>query len=122
MTERPGKRSVGGDLQYIEERWYPEIFSLAKKTPAGNIAGPVPTRGKYSVIWVADKLPEQIKDFLTVKREIMNKLTRKGLNNAFANWVALEKSKAKIELMPDELWTIIDKSKYAAQSGAESEG
>ncbi len=122
LTERPGKRSVGGDLQYIEERWYPEIFALAKKTPAGNIAGPVPTRGKYSVIWVADKLSEQIKDFLTVKREILNKLTRKGLENAFANWVALEKSKTTIELMPDELWTIIDKSKYVAQNGAGSEG
>lgn len=122
LTERPGKRSVGGDLQYIEEKWYPEIFALAKKTPAGSIAGPVPTRGKYSVIWVADKLPEQIKDFLTVKREILDKLTRKGLENAFANWVALEKSKTKIELMPDELWTTIDKSKYSAQNGEESEG
>ena len=122
LTERPGKRSVGGDLQYIEEKWYSEIFDLAKKTPAGNIAGPVPTRGKYSVIWVADKLPEQIKDFLTVKREILNKLTRNGLENAFADWVALEKSRTKIELMPDELWTTIDKSKYSAQNGAESEG
>ena len=122
LTERPGKRSVGGDLQYIEEKWYSEIFDLAKKTPAGNIAGPVPTRGKYSVIWVADKLPEQIKDFLTVKKEILNKLTRNGLENAFADWVALEKSRTKIELMPDELWTTIDKSKYSAQNGAESEG
>ena len=87
-----------------------------------NIAGPVPTRGKYSVIWVADKLPEQIKDFLTVKREIMNKLTRYGLENTFANWVALEKSKTKIELMPDELWITIDKSKYSAQNEAASEG
>ena len=122
LTERPGKRSVGGDLQYIEEKWYPEIFALAKKTPAGNIAGPVPTRGKYSVIWVADKLPEQIKDFLTVKRGILNKLTRNGLENAFAKWVALEKSKTKIELMPDELWTTIDKSQYSALNGVESEG
>ena len=67
-------------------------------------------------------MPERIKDFLTVKRGILNKLTRKGLENAFANWVALEKSKTTIELMPDELWTIIDKSKYAAKNGAGSEG
>ena len=109
-------------MQYIEEKWYPEIFALAKKTPAGNIAGPVPTRGKYSVIWVADKLPEQIKDFLTVKRGILNKLTRNGLENAFASWIALEKSKTKIELMPDELRATIDKSKYAAQNIDGSEG
>ncbi len=122
LTERPGKRSVGGDLQFIEERWYPEIFALAKKTPVGSIAGPVPTRGKYSIIWVADKLPEQIKDFLTVKKEILNKLTRNGYENAFANWVVLEKGRTNIELMPDELWTTIDKSKYSPQNGVESEG
>ncbi|MGH8015479.1 MAG: peptidylprolyl isomerase, partial [Candidatus Zixiibacteriota bacterium] len=41
LTERPGKRAVGGDLQYIERQWYPEIFDLAQKTPAGKVAGPV---------------------------------------------------------------------------------
>ena len=67
-------------------------------------------------------MPEQIKDFLTVKREIMTKLTRNGLENAFASWKVLKKSKTKIELMPDELWATIDKSKYAAQNVDGSEG
>jgi len=122
LTERPGKRSVGGDLQYIEHQWYPEIFDLAQKTSAGNLAGPVLSRGKYSLIWVSDKLPEQIKDFLSVKNEILTKLDQEVKSESFRRWVGDQKEKNKIEYYDKEIWNMIDKNAYAAVDTAKAGG
>jgi len=112
LTERPGKRSVGGDLQYIERQWYPEIFDLAQKTPAGKIAGPVLTRGKYAILWVSDKLPENVKDFLTVKVDIINKLTKDAKAEAFRQWVDSQKQIRKVKFDDEAIWTMVNKEAY----------
>jgi hypothetical protein len=113
LTERPGKRSVGGDLQYIERQWYPEIFDLAQKTAVGKAAGPVLNRGKYSLIWVADKLPENVKDFLSVKNEIITKIARDNRSQSFRQWVEAQKQAYKIEFNEKEIWGLINKDAYA---------
>jgi len=115
LTERPGKRAVGGDLQYIERQWYPEIFDLAQKTPKGKIAGPVLNRGKYSLIWVADKLEEHIKDFLGVKNEIMYNLTNRVKNESFRQWVESRKQKQTIKFNDEAIWTLVDKEAYTVK-------
>lgn len=120
LTERPGKRAVGGDLQYIERQWYPEIFDLAQKTPKGQIAGPVLNRGKYSLIWVADKLAEHVKDFLGVKNEIMYKLSNNVKNESFRQWVESRKQNQTIKFNEDAIWTLVDKSAYAFQDTVSS--
>jgi parvulin-like peptidyl-prolyl isomerase len=122
LTERPGKRSVGGDLQYIERQWYPEIFDLAQKTPVGKVAGPVLNRGKYSLIWVADKLPENVKDFLTVKNEIMAKLTKESKDLSFKQWVENQKQASKIVFNDDNIWGMIDKNAYTVVDTAKTGG
>lgn len=113
LTERPGKRATSGDLGYIERRWYPEIFDLARKTPFGKVGGPVVTQGKYSIFWLIDKLDEQVRDFLTVKAEITLRLNQELANESFVKWVELRKSKVHIELYEDVLWSTIDRDSYA---------
>ena len=118
LTERPGKRSVGGDLQYIERQWYPEIFDLAQKTPTGKIAGPVLNRGKYSLIWVADKLEEHLKDFLGVKNEIMYKLANEAKSQSFRQWVETQKQEHPVKFDDEAIWTMVNRDAYAVKDTA----
>ncbi len=122
LTERPGKRSVGGDLQYVEHQWYPEIFDLAQKTPTGKIAGPVLNRGKYSLIWVSDKVPESVKDFLTVKNEVMVKLTKETRDQSFRQWVDSQKQSKKIEFKEEAIWNMVNRDAYTAADSAAAGG
>ncbi|HUV29903.1 MAG TPA: peptidylprolyl isomerase [Acidobacteriota bacterium] len=119
LTERPGKRVASGDLDYIERSWFPEIFDRAWKTPTGKIGGPVFAGGKYSIFYVVDRTEAELKDFLGVKREIMQKLLREQVEQVFGEWVEERKAKTEIEINEDLIWETIDMSKYASvDSGA----
>ncbi len=112
LTERPGKRTVQGDLSYIERKWFPEIFDLARKTPNKKIGGPVFTQGKYSIFYVVDKLSEELKDYLDVKNSIKRKLAITQKTAAFDNWVRQAKDKTEIIIYKDAVWSMIDKKMY----------
>jgi len=122
LTERPGKRASGGDLGYIERDWFPEIFDMARKTQIGGIDGPVVTGGKYSIFYVVDRTSSELKDFLGVKRQIMQTLVREQNTKAFSDWVDERKSITKIEVNDDLLWEQIDRSKYASADTASVTG
>ncbi|MEA1980960.1 MAG: peptidylprolyl isomerase [candidate division Zixibacteria bacterium] len=112
LTERPGKRAVQGNLDYIERKWFPAIFDLARKTKIGKIGGPVVSHGKYSIFYVVDKLDEQIKDFLTVKNEIKGIIARQQIGEAFVSWVKERKENTDIEIYDDVLYGTVDQEKY----------
>ncbi|MFC1475065.1 peptidyl-prolyl cis-trans isomerase [Candidatus Zixiibacteriota bacterium] len=113
MTERPGFRSKQGDLGHIERTWYPEIFDLAIKTPLGGVAGPVVTNQKYSIFYVVDKVAEQTKDFLGVKRSIVDRIINQRRGDVFRAWVDDQKKKSQIEIKDDALWATINTEQYA---------
>ncbi len=113
-TERLGKRIGGGDIGYIEMRWYPEVFKEAWKTPVGGIGGPVLTDdGKYALFYVVDKIDKEIKDYLGLKREIVQKLFDKQKREAFEKWVEERRQSTPIIVNEDVLWSTIDEDKYA---------
>jgi parvulin-like peptidyl-prolyl isomerase len=113
-TERLGKRIGGGDIGYIEKRWYPEVFEEAWKTPVGGIGGPVLTdKGKYALFYVVDKVDKELKDYLGLKREIIQKLINKQKKDAFEKWVEERQQSTRIIVNEDVLWSTIDKNKFA---------
>ena len=112
LSERPGKRALEGDLGYITRTKYPEIYDLARKTPVGTIGGPVVTRGKYSIFWVADKTESELKDYLGVKRDIFRKLSERNEQQAFAAWIEQRGQETSIEIYEDALWSTINMDKY----------
>jgi parvulin-like peptidyl-prolyl isomerase len=112
-TERVGKRKSGGDLGYIEERYYPMLFKSAKETNVGKVAGPINNKGKYSIIYIADKKPEQIKEFLMAKQDIMDTLEKQGHREAFEKWVENRKAEVNIKINENNIRAGIDKDKYA---------
>ena len=118
LTERPAKRGTNGDLDYIEEEWFPEIFQSAWETSVGKIGGPVPTMGKYSVFWIEDKISPALKDFLSQKNRIKNKLQIEETQAAFARWVEDRKEEVGVDVFDDALWKTINSGAYAATDTA----
>ncbi len=114
MTERPGKRTSGGDLGFIEEGYYPEIYRAAAQANDGQIIGPIPVSGKFSLVYVAEKKPSEAKDFLSVKKEILDKLDTDLRHKAFADWVDQQKKDVSIKIFENNLRATIDQSKYSA--------
>jgi peptidyl-prolyl cis-trans isomerase C len=112
FTERPGKRGTGGDLGYIDEQYYPDIFRAIEPTPVGGIAGPISVSGKYSLIYVADKKAEEIKDFLMVKPNIKDAMEKELKKKAFTDWVDQKKKDYSIKIFEDNLKASINKAKY----------
>ncbi|UCD64554.1 MAG: peptidylprolyl isomerase [Candidatus Zixiibacteriota bacterium] len=112
LTERPGRRGKGGDMGYIEKKWYPDIFEIADNTAIGRIGGPVLTGGKYSIFYVVDRIEPEIKDFLSVKRNIADKVTRQRKEDAIHTWVDERMKVTEIEIDEKALWDTIDEEKY----------
>ncbi len=114
VSERSGKRVLKGDLGFIHNRNYPDLFDAAYETPIGSVGGPVVTRGKYSIFWVVDKIEPELRDFLGSKRDIFQKLTNQQRHAAFVAWVDARKEVTPVEIYEDVLWELIDMDKYAA--------
>lgn len=112
-TIRPAKRGTNGDLDYIEERWFPKVFPAAWKTSIGDMGGPVRNkRGNYSLFWVVDKIDEALKDFLSQKARISAKLKSDRQGRAFQKWVDQKMQESDITVNEDALWTLIDRDAY----------
>ncbi|MEE8575646.1 MAG: peptidylprolyl isomerase, partial [candidate division Zixibacteria bacterium] len=113
LTERPGKRELSGDMDYIEKSYHPDLFEAAWSTSIDKMGGPIATGGRYSVYWVVDKVSAALKDYLGVKRSIINKLTAETKVEAFGQWIADAKDGAGVKLYPEAAWVAIDTSIYA---------
>ena len=112
-TERPGKRATSGDLGYISETQYPDLFRAAQNASVGDIAGPLGLGGgKFSIIYVADKQAQEVSDFLTVKEKIRRQLTMQQRTKVRNDWIAAQKKKSQIKIYDSNLRSTIDKSKY----------
>jgi foldase protein PrsA len=112
LSERPGKRALQGDLGYIKRAVYPEIYDLARKTKVRTIGGPVITRGKYSIFWVADKTEPVLKDFLGVKRTIFGIISQQRVHAAFTAWVDERKQNIDYNIYKDALRATINMDRY----------
>lgn len=112
LTERPGKRSRNGDLGYIEEKWYPEIYRAAYNTMVGRVGGPVPTGGKYSIFYVVDKIEPEVSGFLSVKRTLADKVRREQKNEAISTWIDERLKMTNVDINEKALWDSIDEDRY----------
>jgi foldase protein PrsA len=115
-TERDTKRGTNGDLNYIESRTMPDLFAAAQQTAIGEIGGPIPNEGKFSVFYVVDKLPQETIDYLGVKRDIVTQLVDTVRNQTARNWIAEQRAKKKIEVFEENVRkAVLDRrTKYEA--------
>jgi len=113
LTERAALRVKRGDLGYVDSLHFPTLYSVARRSPVGAVAGPIRTRGKFSVIWPARWTEESYQDFLTVKDDIAARLIRKDREQAVAEWLEEQRAATDIEVYDEVIWSMIDKELYS---------
>lgn len=108
LTERGGMRAKQGDLGFISRKWNADIYEAAMDTKSGYVGGPIPTNGKYSIVWPVEKAPAEYQDFLSVKRQIQQQLAQQQKQDAYAQWIEDRKAETNIEVYEDVLWEMVN--------------
>ncbi len=111
-TVRSGKKAVSGDMGWVEERFYPRLFRAVENIEVGEVGGPVQVGGKWSIIFVADRKPSTVKDFLMVKPQIYDTLEKQKRRDAFEQWVVEKREDANIRIYENAVRAGINKAKY----------
>jgi len=119
-TERAALRAKRGDLGYIDSLRHPMQFHAARQIPVGTIGGPIPDRGKFSIIWPANWLPERYEDFLNVKESIAERLATENENEGVRKWLDQRRKATDIKIYDDVIWSLIDKEIYGSTDSSTS--
>ncbi|MCP4684189.1 MAG: hypothetical protein GY867_01975 [bacterium] len=122
ITERGGMRAKQGDLGYIQRDWNPDIFDAAMKTKSGYVGGPVTTGGKYSIVWPIEKADAEYQDFLSIKRQIVQKVVARQKQDAYTQWVEDRKAVTNIEVYDDVLWNLMNVDDESRDGGETTSG
>jgi len=119
-TERSAIRAKRGDLGYVDSIRFPIQFHAARQIPIGTVGGPIPDRGKFSILWPANWLPERYEDFLNVKESIADRLTTENRNAGVRKWLEQRREETDIEVYDDVIWSLIDKEIYGPADSSTS--
>lgn len=118
VSERAGLRVKRGDLGYVDSLQFPVLYHAARQIPVNTIGGPIPDRGKYSIIWPINWTNEHYEDFLNLKEDITEQLTTEKKNQMVLQWLEKRRSSADIEISEDVIWSMIDREMYASTGNA----
>lgn len=113
-TQRPGKRQVSGDLGIIDRNQFPELFDAVADLKEGSIAGPIRSLGRFSVVYVKERLEPELQPFNLVKGRIVEVLGKIKGDSLYNSWIADMRKRVTIEVYDDALAASVDKDKYAA--------
>ena len=69
---------------------------------------------------MVDKAESELRDFFSVKQQIVAVLLQEQSQAAYAKWVHDHVSETDIEVFEDALWSAIDVDKYAARETDQS--
>ncbi len=114
LTSREQIKRIGGEMGWVEQFQFPELFAAASKMKIGQIAGPVGLAdGSFSLIYLESRRPPRKNNFEEVRGALNNKLLAQVRDSAFMTWLAEQKQKTKIVLFPEILKKTIDYDRYA---------
>ena len=119
-TERAAVRAKRGDLGYTDSLHFPAQFRAARQIPVGTVGGPIPDRGKFSILWPVNWLPERYEDFLNVKESIADRLATENKNEAVRKWLERRRDATSIKVYDDVIWSLIDKGLYSSADSSAS--
>jgi peptidyl-prolyl cis-trans isomerase C len=113
-TQRPGKRQAAGDLGVMTRNQYPELFDAVVNLKAGEVAGPIKNLGRFSVVFVKERLEPELQPFNLVKGRIVEQLNKVKGDSLYGEWIKDMRKRITIEVYDDALAKSIDQSKYAS--------
>ena len=111
-TLRPGMKRTGGDLGVIYPEQYPDLYDAANNLVSGKIAGPVRTLGKYSIVWIKERLEPELQTLENSRGRIIAFLTRDKMLELYNGWLEEAKKRFPVEIYEDAIRKGIDASRY----------
>jgi peptidyl-prolyl cis-trans isomerase C len=121
-TLRPSGRQSGGDLGVVTDLQYPEFYEAARGARLGQMAGPVKSAGRYSVLWIKERLEPEKQDFELSRRRIVDKLTKEKGDALYRQWIDDMKKRVTVEVYDDVLEANIDRSVYEQADSVKAGG
>lgn len=112
VTERPNYRERKGDMYYIQRRTSGVVYDAADQVSVGEIAGPIERGGKFAIVYVADKRPGELQEYLQAKQSIQNNMRMERKLESLTLWVEEKKKEIEINIYENNLRPGIDKAKY----------
>jgi parvulin-like peptidyl-prolyl isomerase len=73
-TERPGFKGNGGDLGWVRPDRYSDLYETASRLDLGEVGGPVPGAGQYSVIELLEVQPARPRTYEEVQPSLFKKI------------------------------------------------
>jgi parvulin-like peptidyl-prolyl isomerase len=114
LTSRERLRQAKGELGWVEQHQFPELFAAASKMKPGEIAGPVALAdGSYSLIYLEAKRAARKRGFAEVHGGLFEKLWLDAVDSAFAVWMEGQKKQIQVALYPEALEKTVDRTYYA---------
>jgi parvulin-like peptidyl-prolyl isomerase len=114
FTARAHLRPTGGELGWVEQHQFPELFAAASKMKPGQIAGPIELAdGSFSLVYLEAKRPSRKQTYREVQEGLLRKLWGQALDSVFAGWMAEQKRKVTVTLYPEVLEKTVDRAYYA---------
>jgi parvulin-like peptidyl-prolyl isomerase len=113
-TARERLRESGGDMGWVEQFQFPELFAAASKLKVGQAGGPVKLAdGSFSLIFLDEKRPARKQPFAEVRAQLYEKLLAQAEDSAYAAWMAKRRGETKVVIYPEVLKKTIDHRRYA---------
>lgn len=113
FTNRPALRPSGGDLGWVEQHQFPELFAAAAKMKIGEIAGPVfLSDSSFSLVYLEARRASRKQSYAEIKAALFDRLWTKAADSAAAAWLEAQKKKAQVTLYPEVLKKTIDPDYY----------
>ena len=113
LTNRVRLRPARGELGWVEQHQFPELFAAAAKMKASEIAGPVALAdGSFSLVYLEARRPTRKQGFAEVKEGLLEQLWIKAEDSVFAAWKEEQKKNVGVAVYPEVLEQSIDQTYY----------
>jgi parvulin-like peptidyl-prolyl isomerase len=113
-TLRTHAKNRGGELGYVDEKIYPEIFDYAwNEMKVGEIAGPIHIKQSrygegYSVIKLLEKKYPHQKKLDETRNDVEKRVIGEKKQGAMNNWISEQKGKEEVKVFEDVLETTLE--------------
>jgi len=114
LTARNQHRPLKGELGWVGQQEFPELFAATSKMKAGQIGGPIELAdGSFSLIYLEAKRAARKPSFGEVKEGLFQRLWIKTADSIFAFWMAEQRKKTAVVVYPEVLQKTVDPVYYA---------
>ena len=84
------------------------------------VSGPIRTMGRYSVVYVAQRLEPELMPFNLAKGRIIEALTKAKGDSLYGEWIIAMHKRIPVEVYDDVLAKTVDPEKYTKADTVQS--